>query len=338
MIFGHSVKRSTMTVAGLSVLALVLGANTILAQQNQEKYKFNADEGKIIKKLQDGKTFQAKMQAAGEFVKKFPNSAGRRQIAEHMATEVEKAGAASLAANVSAYNAVFNTPEESDLLAPMLIDNYLKTKDYENAFKTAEGYLKRDQLDSTVRLQLAVEGSNLARSGEGAYIEPSIQYAGEFIALVEGGKRHASIDDQKWKEYQTQWLPTAYESRGILYQQSSRIEEARKDFDKAIAVNPAQINSTILVAIMVDDEYQALARKHMAANGAEKDALLKQANTKLDEAIELLARAVAVTDGNNGAAQINGQLRETLTAYYKYRHNSSTDGLQTLIDKYKSKK
>ena len=92
--------------------------------------------------------------------------------------------------------------------------------------------------------------------------------------------------------------------------------------------------------------YQALdafARTHLANPGraghkmalaAERAALLKQANEKLDVVIDMFARIVALTDARAEAKQINGDVRQNLESYYKYRHKS-LDGMQELINKYK---
>jgi hypothetical protein len=56
---------------------------------------------------------------------------------------------------------------------------------------------------------------------------------------------------------------------------------------------------------------------------------------KLDEVIELYAHAIGLSEGNAVYQQLHDQLLQDLEAYYKYRHNGSTDGLQQLIGKYK---
>ena len=62
--------------------------------------------------------------------------------------------------------------------------------------------------------------------------------------------------------------------------------------------------------------------------------LLKQANEKIDQVIEMYARIVALTEGVAEAKQINEQIRQSLESYYKYRHKN-LDGLPALIGKYK---
>ena len=86
---------------------------------------------------------------------------------------------------------------------------------------------------------------------------------------------------------------------------------------------------------MVDEEYQALAANYnVTAPGTERNELLKKANEKMDQVIEMFARIVALTDARAEAKQLNEQIRQSLESYYKYRHKN-LDGLQDLINKYK---
>jgi hypothetical protein len=56
----------------------------------------------------------------------------------------------------------------------------------------------------------------------------------------------------------------------------------------------------------------------------------------LDEVIETFAHAVGLAEGQAPYQQLHDQILQDLQAYYKYRHGGSTDGLQQLIDKYKT--
>ena len=52
-------------------------------------------------------------------------------------------------------------------------------------------------------------------------------------------------------------------------------------------------------------------------------------------AIDAYAHAVAVSEGNAALQPVRQQFMQDLEAYYKYRHNNSTAGMQELINKYK---
>ncbi|MGH9425663.1 MAG: hypothetical protein ACRD2L_05070, partial [Terriglobia bacterium] len=63
---------------------------------------------------------------------------------------------------------------------------------------------------------------------------------------------------------------------------------------------------------------------------------LKRATELMDQAIDLYARALAASAGKPEHKPLQDQILQAITPYYKYRHNGSTDGLQQLIDKYKT--
>ena len=159
--------------------------------------------------------------------------------------------------------------------------------------------------------------------------------AAKAIELVEADKRPANLDETRWEEYKTKWLPQLYQSLGIFELDAGDKTKARTNLEKATSLDPKDINNWVLLGSMTDEEYQTIALKYNAASGGtERDALLTQANEKLDAAIEIFARIIALSDGKPEYKQLNDQVRENLEGYYKYRHKN-TDGMQALIDKYK---
>lgn len=320
-------------------------AGTASAQQPQQqqddkanKPKVSSDEAKMAKKIEEGKTLDEKFKAVGEFMKKYPQSQIRSRIADYMAGQIlQTRDDAQIVARSETYFATFSEPAETDLIAPSLIYSYVNLKRHKEAFDAAEKYLARHPEDVTMRLQLAVEGSNLLRGGNKEFVAPARGYAVKAVELIEADKRPANVDEAGWKEYQTKWRPQLYQTLGFLDFYTGNRQAAQSYFEKTLAVNPKDINSLVLLGSMRNDEYQELAQKYQATTpGAERDAMLKQVNEKLDKVIEMYARVVALTDGDPNAKTLNAQVREDLEAYYKFRNKNSTEGLQKLIDKYKA--
>ena len=56
----------------------------------------------------------------------------------------------------------------------------------------------------------------------------------------------------------------------------------------------------------------------------------------LDLVIDAYAHMIALAEGNERMASVRQQYLQDLEAYYKYRHHNSTEGMQQLIDKYKT--
>lgn len=307
-------------------------------ENNQEKIKVSADEAKAVKKIESAKTLAEKIKATDEFIKKYPQSPARNQAATYLAGQIlQSKDDAQVVQNSETYLTIFTDPAEMDIVLPNLISSYVALKRYKDAYSAADKYLARHPEEVFVRLQLAIEGSNLVRTGTKDYAPVSRDYAAKAIELIEANKKPAEVDDAQWKEYQTKWLPQLYQSAGILAYDSGDRTKALTNFEKATKLNSGDVNSWILLATIRDDEYQTLAQKYNAASpGAERDELLKQANAKMDETIEMFARIIAMTEGKPEAKQIHDQLRQNLEQYYKYRHKNSTEGMQQLINKYKN--
>lgn len=293
-------------------------------------------EQKVIKKMEKAKTADEKMQLVEAYIKEFPQSPARQRIVEFAAREVlESKDNNQIILQGEKYLKIFPADAEADIVLPGLIFSYVQVKRTNDAFDTAQKYLARHPEDVYTRLTLAVEGSNLVRTGTGTFAAASREYAARAIELIEADKRPADITEANWGEYKTKWLPQLYQTQGFIDYSSGEKEKARGSLEKATSLNSGDINSWLILGSMLDDEYQALALKYNAtAAGAERDAQLVKANEKLDATIEAFARIVALTDGKPDGKQINDQVRQNLESYYKYRHKN-TDGMQALIDKYK---
>lgn len=320
--------------AAFWLTAVLAGGFT--AASAQEKVKVSKEEAKAIEKIEKAKTVDEKMQQIAAFIKAYPQSPARKQVVEEAAAQISQiSDNAQVVQQSENYLKIFTAEPEADLVLPGLIYSYVQLKRTKDAFDTAQAYLARHPEDVTTRLTLAIEGSNQVRLGNKDFAAPTRDFAATAVELIEADKRPASVTEARWQEYKTRWLPQLYQSLGILEFNSGDNAKARAYLEKSAALDPADLNNWILLGSMRDEEYKALAVKYnAAAPGAERDGLLKQANEKMDEVMELFARIVALTDGKPEAKQINDQVRENLESYYKYRHKN-TDGMQALIDKYK---
>jgi hypothetical protein len=321
----------------LTIGILLAISGTASAQDNkQAQIKVSEDEAKAIKKIENAKTLPDKVKATNDFIAKYPKSPARAQAANYLAAQITQVkDDAQIIQNGETYLTMFSEPAEADLILPSLIFSYSTVKREKDAFATAEKYFARHPEDVSLRLKLAIDGSNLYRTGTKDYAAPSRAYAVQAIELIEANKKPSNIDDAGWKDYQTKWLPQIYQTIGFLDYYTGDKPKARASFEKATTLDASDINSWVLLATIHDEEYQALANKYnITEAAAERSALLKQANEKLDVVIDMFARIVALTDARPEAKQINGEVRQNLESYYKYRHKS-LDGMQELINKYK---
>ncbi len=328
--------RNLIKVLLLSIGILSASFSTAPAQDN--KIKVSADEAEAMKKIEKAKTLAEKIKATEDFLKKYPKTPARGQAAEYLAGQIAQVkDDAQVIQSGETYVTIFTEPAEVDLVLPSLVYSYSASNRAKDAFATGEKYFSRHPEDVALRVKLAIEGSNLLRTGTKDFAVQSRDYATQAIELIESNKKPANLDDARWKEYQTKYLPQLYQSLGVYEFNAGDKAKARANLEKATSLEANDINSWILLSSLIDEEYQELANKYNAAdNGVARNELLKQANEKLDQLIDMFARIVALTDGKPEAKQANEQIRQSLESYYQYRHKN-LDGLPALINKYKSK-
>lgn len=306
----------------------------------QEKGKQSAPsdaEQKALAKVESAPDVAAKLAAAGEFIKKYPKSTLRPAAVGHIAKEVSKIPEpAQQITQFESMLTVFKEPSDGEIITPILIDMYFKAGRPDDAFRVTSTYLAKTPDDVTVLTQAALEGVEQAKKREPKFAQQSQQYGIKAIELIEAGRKPETFDDARWGEFQSRWLPTLYQSLGLLAMMMGNKTDAKARLDKAASLNPKDPFTFVLLGSMLNDEYQQLAQQHKAATpGPLKDSILKQAHAKLDEVIELFAHAVGLAEGNVAYQQLHDQILQDLQSYYKYRHGGSSDGLQQLIDKYK---
>ena len=319
-------------------IGIAAGTCGLVSAQNtqQAKVDVSPEEAKAIKKIEEAKTLADKIKATGDFIKKYPKSPARGQAADYLAAQIMLVKDDSqIIQNGEIYLTIFTEPAEADPMLPGLIYSYVAVKRTKDAYAAAEKYLSRHAEDVTVRLKLAIEGSNLLRTGTKDYAAASREYSAQAIALIEADKKPAMMDAAVWQEYRTKWLPQLYQTLGIFDFYAGDKPKARLSLEKATTLDSSDVNGWILLSTIADDDYQDVATKYNAATeSAQRAELLKQANEKMDQVIEMYARIVALTDARPEAKQINEQVRQSLETYYKYRHKN-LDGLPALISKYK---
>jgi hypothetical protein len=291
---------------------------------------------KAAQAVQAATDLQATGSAATEFVKKYPKSSLRPQVARGVLAKIAAVqDPAQRVTMAEGFTKVFNLPEEASLASPLLINAYVDAKRYDDAYRLATPAVV-EKLDDplAVMITLTMTGADQVRQQNGKYLKASQQMGLKAVELIESGKKPAQVDDARWQEYKTNWLPQLYQSLGVMSYASGDKADAKAKLEKAAALNSTDANTYVLLGAIANDEYQQTAQEHKAASGAAKDELLKKAHAQLDQVIDAWAHAVALTEGDSRADQMRTQLMQDLESYYKYR-KGSTDGLRQLIDKYK---
>jgi hypothetical protein len=315
--------------------AFALGAAPGFAAQDDAK--ISGAEREAAEKINKAKGAEAKLQAASEFLKKYPKSTLRPRIAEAVSGEIlSTQDAAQKAALIETYVVFFNEPAETDPVSGPLLAAYIDANRPADAFKTAPAWFGKHPDDVDNMRRLAIVGSNAAITGDDAYVKDALKYGQLAVELIEGDKRPASIDAAQWVEYKTKFLPGLYREVGVLSLRAGDNAGGRTRLEKAIALGTDDPSTYAIIGQMNDEEYVNLVNAYKAAPaGPARDAALKKAQEQLDKVIDLYAHAVALSTGRAEYDNLRSQVMPALTDYYKFRHNNSDAGLQQLLDKYK---
>lgn len=330
-------KRTTGTLA-VALIAL-LGLITFAQGQGDTKPapKISADEQNLLKKMNTAPDAAAKLKAAGDLIKKYPKTTIRGQVADEMAIQItDVKDATQKLALAEQFQTLFNDPADEEFVGPVVIDAYADANKFDEAFAKGTDFLSRHPESLRVLVTLLSVGAEQAKKQNTKFVDQSIRYGSQAIAMAEANKKPANFDDAGWTQFKTVTVPSLYQSLGLLHMLKGANAEAKANYTKASQAAPTDPFNFVMIAALLNDEYQAAAKAYQAmAAGAPKDAQLKKVEGLLDTVIDAYAHAIALSEGNAALAQIRQQYLQDLENYYKYRHNKSTAGMQQLIDKYK---
>lgn len=323
----------------LSALALACALAVAAAAQEkpkQDEPKVSGGERDAAQKIEKAKGTEAKLQLAAAFVKKYPQSPLRGQLADSIAREIaateDNQAKGSLA---QTFLDIFNLPGEAPLVTASLLNSYVNTGQTQDAMTLGTKWLAEHPDDISVMQNLTILASGEAIKNNSAFIAQGRDLGAKALALLEADKMPAGFDAAKWPDFKKQALVSLYRETGILAFKANDNAAAVPLLEKAVGLNSPDAAIYFLLSDLLNSEYEDFAKRAMVASPADKPAATQKAETALDRVIDAYARAIALTDGKAEFAQANAAFRERIGPYYKYRHKGSTDGMQQLIDKYK---
>jgi hypothetical protein len=318
--------------AAVVLVTLALGSGLAGAQP-----KASPDELKMVQAIEAAPDAAAKATAAAAFVKKYPKSPLRPVIAQKLADQIhEMTNAEQKIALAQQFKSAFNEPAEAEMIMPVLIVGYADAKKPDDAFSSGTAYLAQHPDSVPVLVELMMVATEQAKQKNGKFVTAGEQYGTHAIELIEANKKAADMSDATWKEYKD-LLPRLYQSIGILGMVKGDRAATLTRLTKASELDPKDPFNYLLISGALNDEYEDAAKRYQAmAEGPVKATELQKVLATLDRVIDSYAHFVALSEGNAQLATIRQQEMQDLEKYYKYRHDGKTDGLQQLIDKYKS--
>jgi tetratricopeptide (TPR) repeat protein len=322
----------------LAVCALLVALAAAASAQDKSKApQVSKAESDALNKVQTAADPAAKLKAADEFIKKYPKSTNRAGVVSHVVNEISKVSDPTQKITLLESSlTVFKDPADSDVIAPVLLSAYIAANRVDDAFTFADKALAKNPNDVTVLTQVTMVGVEQAKQKNAKYVTQSQQYGTKAIQIIESGNKPASMTDESWKEYQTRWLPQLYQVEGLLSLMTGNNADSKTKLEKAASLNPNDPFTFYLLGSIINDDYQKIVGDYQKQSaGPMKDKLLKDAQAKMDEIIELWAHALGVAAGDPQYTTFSQQLRPELEGYYKFRHDGTTNGLDDLIAKYK---
>ena len=326
----------TKALSVCAIMAMFALASSSYAAQDKAPQASKAEQEAGMK-VQTAPDAATKLKAAGEFVKKYPQSTQRAMIVGYVVQEINNSpDAAQKILLLENALTVFKEQGDVDIITPILIDVYINANRLDDAFRTGAAAVAKNPNDVVTLTNMALVGIEQAKKQNPKYAEQSQQFALKAIELIEAGKKPEGMDDARWSDFQTRLLPELYQAAGIVAMMTGKKDEAKTRLEKAVSLKADNPFTYVLLGTIANNEYQEFAEKHKAQSaGPLKDELLKQAHAKMDVVIDLYARAVALSEGSVPYKQLHDQVFEDLKSYYSYRHAGSTKGLDELIAKYK---
>ena len=324
--------RLKLLIAGLLIVTAVSSA---MAQGEQPKV--SADEQKMAQAVLALPDPTGRLKSAADFVKKYPKSSLRPRVSRDLANQIGDVTDATQKVNLAqTFQGIFTQPAELEMIMPILLEGLGQAKRPDEAFTKGGEFLAKNPDSLPSLIQLLSIGTDEAKNKNTKFVDQSFQYGTHAIQLIESDKKPSEMDAASWPKFKSDVLPSLYQSMGLLNLIKGDRAKARASYVRASELAPSDPFNFVMLAGILNDEYQTQAKKYQSTpNGPAKDEELKKAQALLDATIDSYAHAIAVSEGNAPLAPVRQQYLQDLEAYYKYRHNNSTAGMQQLIDKYK---
>jgi tetratricopeptide (TPR) repeat protein len=321
------------------------GARPLLQYAQQQPQNQSGPKPQVSNdELQEGRKVEAandaagRLQAAGEFVKKYPKSSLMDAVANKVAAKIaDTQDPAQKATFCETFLTIFKGTPQAAIIYPIQIEAYVKTNKPDDALRVAGAAIKQNPGDVVLLSNIVSWGIEQIRHGDKNYVGPVQEYGAKAIELIEADKKPADLTDANWSEYKTKILPQIYQSLGLVALMQEKDEEARPRLERAIQLNPSDAFSYYLLGSISDKEYQASYQKYKSMlPGGDRDATLKKALEQMEKTIDLFAHAVALSEGDPKTQALHDKALQDLQLYYNYLHkDKGPSGMQELINKYK---
>jgi tetratricopeptide (TPR) repeat protein len=172
-----------------------------------------------------------------------------------------------------------------------------------------------------------------------------LDYTQRTLRLLESGKVPTIVDKTKWNANQSMSL--LYQSIALVEEKNGNFDKATEAFQKAASLDGTVAFNFLKLGSLFQLKYQDAVKTFQAFPDADRIATaeemkpevksaLAELNRRADAVIEAWAHFMALTASKNDFGPTRDQVDKALTELYKFRHPDSEDGLQKLIEQYRT--
>lgn len=304
----------------VTVQAMILGgsfasANPIIpaqAAQDNDPAKQQRVEYDALVAIQKEKVNQKKLEMAQEFLTKYPSSSYAQYAKSQLYT-----------ARAGLYGELNSAGKTDD------------------AFKIGGEIVKDDPKQLPFMLALVDLSTRQQLSGNTKFIEEGSKYAQQALALIAAGEK-LNIPD--WGTKKSEYEATAHRALAFNNFNAKKTDEAIAEFTKATEIDCADPIGYYYIGIIHGDRYRQSAKKYNDLPNTDKagepgKALLDEAKVHAGKSAEFYAKAIAASMIHAMNAQYEGfrtQIKKELNTMYEVSHEDKLDGLEPMIEGFKT--
>lgn len=278
-------------------------------------------------------TPEAKTALYNEFRTNFKtDTAKANELAKKWLACPEVAGEEKISEYLKNFVALYEKADRKNQVAILVFNK----KDYAKAFEIGKTVLAEEPENLKVLLDLAYAGFAAALENKTTFATDSIAYSKKAMQLIEAGKAPEKWDPYEGKEGALAFLNNYIGRLTVQTDPSAALPYLIKvaQYQSKLKQHPATY--AIIAAAYEAGEYAKLSAAYKACcegkdETPESKLSLENINQVIDRMIDAYARAVALA-GNDPANQAGKkEWMDSLSTWYKYRHNQSDAGLTEMI-------
>jgi hypothetical protein len=294
------------------------------------------EELKAYEAVRDAADADAALAAAKAFAEKHPKSAALAQVEIDVYNKlVESPRGAERLPRIAAFKQLFPASDRGLDLEMGMMAHYFETGNHAEIFRVGEAVLAKRPDDVEAHYLLLRAAVDALKQNNTSYVAKGKAHGTRALELfAQAGVPPRFSSDAEWQAFRTERLPLTHQSMGLIGLATGDAALASEYLPKAIEGSPSDPLNYFFLANLRYLEYTAIAQRYNSMgdkSGPDAKKALDDANAKVDDAIDLLAKTVVLADANPQHAALATQARSMLEENWKQRHGGKLDGLDAKI-------